>query len=404
MRDDMDSIERRELMKAATVGGVALSIFGTQNLLLSNATQAQGANVATWPNRRLIDLLKIRHPIIQAPMGGHTTPNMPAAVCEAGGLGSFPCAGLTPAQIRELVATIRAKTSKPLNLNFFSPVTQRDETLETAWLKRLASYYAEFNVTPPKLPASAGRQFTAEICDVLVELRPAVVSFHVALPDESLINRLKAAGCVIFSSATTVAEARWLEDHGADAVVAQGVEAGGHRGMFLTTEPASQVGTLVLVPQVADAVKIPVIAAGGIADGRAIAAAFALGASAVQMGTAYLLCPEASVSPLHRAVLRSAKDNLTVVTNVVSGRQARVFMNRIVREMGPFANGVPSFPLGATALAPLRAKAKERGSADFSALFAGQAAALSRELPAGDLTLKFAAEALERLGTLARGT
>src|SRR6202521_903777 len=214
MRDDMDSIERRELMKAATVGGVALSIFGTQNLLLSNATQAQGANVATWPNRRLIDLLKIPHPIIQAPMGGHITPNMPAAVCEAGGLGSFPCAGLNPTQLRDLVATIRAKTSKPLNLNFFSPVRQRDEAIETAWLKRLPYKNAEYNVAHPKMPVRTGRTFSAERCNVLVELRPAVVSFHAALPEESLIDRLKAAGCVIFGSATTVAEARWLVEHG----------------------------------------------------------------------------------------------------------------------------------------------------------------------------------------------
>jgi nitronate monooxygenase len=219
-----------------------------------------------------------------------------------------------------------------------------------------------------------------------------------------LFDRLKAAGCVIFSSATTVTEARWLEDHDVDAVIAQGAEAGGHRGMFLTSEPASQLGMIVLVPQVVDAVKVPVIAAGGIADGRGIAAAFALGASAVQMGTAYLLCPEARISAHERAALKSAKDKLTAISNVITGRPARVFVNRIVREVGPLATGVPSFPLGMAALEPLRTKAESQGSADFSGLYAGQAAALGRELPAGELTLKLAAEALERLGTLGRAS
>src|SRR3954452_23203366 len=229
-------------------------------------------------------------------------------------------------------------------------------------------------VNPPTFPASTRGPFGAEMCDAVVALKPEVVSFHFGLPEPMLIQRLKSSGCLIFSSATTVIEARWLEDHGADAIIAQGIEAGGHRGMFLTTEPASQLGTLVLVPQVVDAVKVPVIAAGGIADGRGIAAALALGASAVQMGTAYLLCPEARISTFLRAALKSSPDKLTTVSNVVSGRPARVFMNRVVREMGPVAAGVPSFPLGGIALEPLRGKAEAQGSADFSALYAGQAA------------------------------
>jgi nitronate monooxygenase len=242
------------------------------------------------------------------------------------------------------------------------------------------------------------------MCDAVVEIKPQVVSFHFGLPEKSLVDRLKAAGCVIFSSATTVAEARWLEDRGVDAVIAQGVEAGGHRGMFLTTEPASQIGTLYLVPQIVDAVKVPVIAAGGIADGRGIAAAFALGAAAVQMGTAYLLCPEATISPFLRAALRSAKEkeHATAVINVVSGRPARVFVNRIVREAGPLAAGAPSFPLGGIALEPLRKKAEPQGSADFTAMYAGQGAALGRELPAGELTTKLAAEALASMRALVR--
>jgi nitronate monooxygenase len=397
----MREIKRREFIKAAAVGGIA---FSSHTLFESRETRAQGSShrPGNWPNKRLLDLLKIDHPIIQAPMGFHTSLDMPAAVCSAGGLGSFPCAPLAPAQVRDVVGKIRAQTAKPLNLNFFCHATQRDPTLEAAWLKRLSSYYSELGVEPPTFPASTRQPFGADMCDVVVELKPQVVSFHFGLPETSLVDRLKTAGCAILSSATTVAEARWLEEHGADAVIAQGVEAGGHRGMFLTTEPASQLGTLVLVPQVVDAVKVPVVAAGGIADGRGIAAAFALGASAVQMGTAYLLCPEARISTYHRAALKSAKDNVTAVSNVVSGRPARVFMNRIVREVGPLASGVPSFPLGGTALEPLRTKAESQGSADFSALYAGQAAPLGRELPASELTSKLAAEALERLGTLCR--
>ncbi|HXW27837.1 MAG TPA: nitronate monooxygenase [Xanthobacteraceae bacterium] len=350
----------------------------------------------------MLQLLKIEHPIIQAPMGMHTSPEMPVAVCKAGGLGSFPCARLTAAQLRDVVAKIRAHTNKPLNLNFFDPITERNAAVEAAWLKRLATYYTELGVNPPAFPTGMPPPFNSEICDVVVELKPEVVSFHARLPDKPLIDRLKAAGCLIFSSATTVAEARWLEGHGVDAIVAQGLEAGGHRGMFLTTELASQMGTLALVPQVVDAVKVPVIAAGGIADGRGIAAALALGASAVQMGTAYLHCPEAPISAQLRAALRSANERITVISNVVTGRPARVFMTRIVREVGPIAADVPSFPLGIVALGPLRAKAELQGSDDFSGLNAGQSAALGRALPAGELTSRLATEALERLAALTR--
>jgi nitronate monooxygenase len=404
--EKMGSIERRKLLKAAAVGGVAFSIGAAESLLAPNRARAQGAPPPAapgWPNRRLLDLLKIDHPIIQAPMGGTVSPSMPVAVCGSGGLGGFPCSFLTPAQMRDVVGKIRAQIgAKSLNLNFFCHVTQRDAAVEAAWLKRLAPYYTEFGVDPPDFPPSFPPFFSAEKCDVVVELRPEVVSFHFGLPEQSLVDRIKAAGCKILSSATTVTEARWLEDHGVDAVIAQGVEAGGTRAMFLTSDPASQLGTLALVPQVVDAVKIPVIAAGGIADGRAIAAALALGASGVQMGTAYLLCPEATISPLHRATIKSANDKLTAISNVLTGRPARVFVNRIVREVGPLATDVPSFPLGAFALEPLRKKAESQGSFDFSGLNAGEAVALCRELPAGELTLKLAAETLERLGALGR--
>jgi nitronate monooxygenase len=396
-------MNRRKLLDLSAITAFGIALLSGSAL----KARAQGAPLrpAAWPNRRLLDLLKIEHPIVQAPMGGHVTPNMPVAVSGAGGLGSFPCALLTPAQVRDEVAKIRTQTRKPINLNFFCHATpQRDAAIESAWRQRLAPYYAEYGVDIPASPTSTLAPFGTEMCDVAIELKPEVISFHFGLPDKSLVDRLKAAGCVIFSSATTVTEARWLEDRGVDAVIAQGIEAGGHRGMFLTTEPASQVGTLALVPQVVDAVRVPVIAAGGIADGRGIAAALALGASAVQMGTAYLLCPEARISTYHRAALKAARDNLSVITNVLTGRPARVFMNRIARELGPLATGVPSFPLPGALLAPLRTKAESQGAADFSALYAGQAAALGRELPAGDLTLKLAAEALARLGALSRAS
>jgi nitronate monooxygenase len=400
-------IARRAFMKAAALGGMAVSTGGVQGLLAAPAwAQLTPPPSAAWPNRRLLDLLRIEHPIIQAPMGLHTSPAMPAAVAAAGGLGSFPCGPLTPAQVREVAGKIRAQTSAPLNLNFFCHVTQRDASVEAAWLKRLASYYAELGVDAPTFPAATRPPFGAEMCDVVIDIKPQVVSFHFGLPEKPLVDRLKAAGCVIFSSATTVAEARWLEERGVDAVIAQGVEAGGHRGMFLTTEPAAQVGTLCLVPQIVDAVKVPVIAAGGIVDGRGIAAAFALGASAVQMGTAYLFCPEATVSPSVRAALRSAKDKepVTALSNVVSGWPARVFVNRVVREVGPLAAGAPSFPLGGIALEPLRKKAEAQGSADFTAVYAGQGVSLGRELPAAELTTKLATEALASMRGLVRAS
>jgi nitronate monooxygenase len=239
------------------------------------------------------------------------------------------------------------------------------------------------------------------MCTVVEDLKPEIVSFHFGLPDKALLGRVKAAGCIVVAAATIVKEAIWLEQNGADVIIAQGAEAGGHRGMFLTENIGEQPGTFALVPQVVDAVKVPVIAAGGIADGRGIAAAFALGASGVQIGTAYLRCPESRVSAPARAVLAQGSDDSTVITNVMTGRPARGIANRLMREVGPISADAPAFPHAATALAPLKAAAEKLGKVDFTNLWAGQAVGLGRELPATELTRALGADALTRLERLA---
>lgn len=356
-----------------------------------------------WADRRYIDLVGIDHPIVQAPMAGSNRGAMAIAVSRAGGLGSLPCAMLTLDQARAELNTIRQQTDRPFNVNFFCHEQPAfDEKRESRWRHRLGVYYAELGVDPSAIASSGGREpFGSDMCKLMLEVRPRVVSFHFGLPARGYIEQLKAAGCLIQASATTVDEARWLEAHGVDAIIAQGVEAGGHRGMFLSNDVASQVGTFALVPQVVDAVHVPVVAAGGIADARGVVAALALGASAVQIGTAYLLSPEATISAPHREALRSARDNGTVVTNVITGRPARGFVNRLIREVGPMSVDAPAFPLAANAVQPLRSKAEAQGTGDFSPLWSGQVARLARELGAGELTAALASEAqslLQRLG------
>jgi nitronate monooxygenase len=355
-----------------------------------------------WPDRRLIELFNIELPIVQAPVAGAMDWELAAAAAQAGALGSLPCAMLNADQLREQMAQIRAHTKKPINLNFFchSPPVLNNAR-EARWRERLAPYYRELGIDPAApVPSSNRTAFDATMCDVVEETKPEVVSFHFGLPEPSLLRRVKARFRVM-SSATSATEARWLEAHGVDAVIAQGYEAGGHRGIVLGDDIATQVGTFALIPQIVDAVKVPVIAAGGITDARGIAAAFALGAAGVQIGTAYLWCPEAKISPPHRAALESARDDGTAVTNLMTGRPARGIINRVMREIGPMSDVAPEFPLAAGALAPLRAKAEAQGSGDFSPMWAGQAASLGRAMPAGELTRTLAAEALERLRALA---
>jgi nitronate monooxygenase len=340
----------------------------------------------------LQELLGIPLPIIQAPMAGVQGSALTVAVSNAGGLGSLPCATLGLDALRKELAAIRAQTARPFNVNFFCHAQpQPNAEREAAWLAALSPYFDELGIDPSTIPRGPARApFSSEAADVLAKLRPAVVSFHFGLPTEDLLARVRGWGAKILSSATTVDEARWLEARGVDAIIAQGLEAGGHRGSFLAENLDSQVGTFALVPQIVQAVKVPVIAAGGISDAQGVAAAMALGAAGAQVGTAYLLCAEATTSPLHRAALKSEAARITALTNIFTGRPARGIMNRIMRELGPMNAAAPAFPLAASAIAPLRAKAESLGSSDFSPLWAGQNTTGCREVSAALLTRELA--------------
>lgn len=340
----------------------------------------------------LQELLGIELPVVQAPMAGVQGSALAIAVSNAGGLGSLPCAMLGPDVMRTELAKIRAQTSRPYNVNFFChrpPVP--DATREALWRQTLAHYYREFDVDPASIPAGPGRlPFDAAAAELLAEFKPPVVSFHFGLPDEALLERVRSWGAKIMSSATTVDEARWLEARGVDAIIAQGLEAGGHRGMFLSEDLSTQLGTFALLPQIVHAVRVPVVVAGGISDAAGVRAALALGAAGVQVGTAYLLCPEATTSAVHRAALQSPAAVHTALTNLYTGRPARGIVTRLMREQGPMNALAPSFPLATAAVAPLRAKAEAAGSGDFSPLWAGQNTSGCRPVPAAQFTRELA--------------
>jgi nitronate monooxygenase len=342
---------------------------------------------------RLQDLLGIELPIIQAPMAGSQGSALALAVSQVGALGSLPCAMLGPAALRAELETIARTTTRPVNVNFFchQPPEPSPER-EAAWRSALEPYYRELQLDLSTIPEAPSRApFDDQLADVVAPFRPQVVSFHFGLPSAALLSRVKSWGAKVLSSATTVAEARWLAARGVDAIVAQGAEAGGHRGMFLSPDVSTQVGTLALVPAVVRAVDVPVIAAGGIADARGVAAAIALGASGVQVGTSYLLAHEATTSVVHRRALAGAGAVHTALTNVFTGRPARGIVNRLLRELGPLSALAPAFPLAATAVLPLRAEAERRGSGDFSPLWAGQNTSGCRPAPAAELTQALAA-------------
>ncbi|RLA39742.1 MAG: 2-nitropropane dioxygenase [Gammaproteobacteria bacterium] len=333
-------------------------------------------------------LFGIELPIIQAPMAGVQNSALAIAVSNAGGLGSLPCAILSKEAMLKELKTLQTKTSKPYNLNFFchTPPPPQPEQ-EAAWRKILAPYYKEYGLDIQAIPAGPERRpFSTEVADIVEAFKPHVMSFHFGLPEKDLLARVKRWGSKIIASATTVEEALFLEAAGVDAIIAQGLEAGGHRGNFLSNDLNRQMGTFALLPQIVKAVKLPVIAAGGIADAQGVKAAMALGAAGVQAGTAYLLCPESTTSALHRAALKSNAACHTALTNVFSGRAARGIVNRAIRELGPFNSSAPVFPLASTAMAPLRTAAEKQDSNAFSPLWCGQNASGCNKGSAREIT------------------
>src|SRR4030088_1991329 len=356
-----------------------------------------------WPDRRLIELFKTEFPIVLAPMAGVMDADLVIAAAQGGALGSLPCAMLSVEKAREQVNIIRQRVSAPVNMNFFChKAVDPDPQREAGWKQRLSSYYSELGLDPSAPVNAANRApFDAAMCALVEELKPEVVSFHFGLPEPELVARVKAAGCLVMGSATIVHEAIWHKENRADVIIAQGAEAGGHRGMFLTENIANQPGLFALLPQVVDAVRVPVIAAGGIADGRGVAGALALGAAGVQIGTAYLRCPESKVIAPARVALAQARDDSTVITNVMTGRPARGAPNRVRREFGPIPPDAPAFPHASTGLGPLRAAAEKLGKVDFTNLWAGQGVRMGRYMPATELTRVLAGAALARLSRMA---
>jgi len=351
--------------------------------------------MSTWPDTRILDLLGIDVPIIQAPMAGATTPAMVIAANQAGALGSMPAAALSTEQLREALATIRQGSTRPINVNFFchQPPLVDDER-DRQWKHLLEPYYRELGADfDAPTPVSNRAPFDDGACQVVEAFCPEVVSFHFGLPEKALLDRVKATGAKVLSSATTVEEAVWLEQQGCDAIIAMGLEAGGHRGIFLSDDLNTQIGLMALVPQIVDAVSVPVIAAGGIGDARGIVAAFALGASAVQMGTAYLFTPEANVSASHHHALRHAQASETALTNLFTGRPARGIVNRVMRELGAINPLAPAFPRAGGALMPLKAK----DEAGFSNLWSGQALRLGKDIGTFELTRELARQTLAKL-------
>ena len=339
------------------------------------------------------EFLGIELPIIQAPMAGVQDSSLTVAVSSAGGLGSLPCAMLGADKLDAELTAIQSQTDKPFNANFFchSPAEPNADK-ESNWRALLKPYFAEHGIDPAEISSGPARApFSHEIADTLEKYRPAVVSFHFGLPEPDLLNRVKKWGSTVLASATTVDEARWLEKNGADGIIAQGFEAGGHRGIFLSEELTTQVGTFSLLPQIVNSVSLPVIAAGGIADASGVGAALSLGAIAVQIGTAYLLCNEARTSQIHRAAIKSDSAGHTALTNLFTGRPARSIVNRVIREIGPISDQTPEFPMAAAAITAIRMKSEAQGLGDFSPLWCGQNATGCKEISAAELTKELAA-------------
>jgi nitronate monooxygenase len=342
----------------------------------------------------LVERLSVEHPILLAPMAGAGGVELAIAVARGGGLAALPCGMATPERIESEVARFRAAVDAPLNLNFFCHGLP-EATDDGAWRALLAPYYDELGVGPGD-PPPLRRPFSGEWAELVERVRPEVVSFHFGLPAPALLDRVRAAGAFVIGNATSLAEGRWLVERGADSVIAQGWEAGGHSGYFLTDAP-EQIGLFALVRLLSETLPVPVIAAGGIMDGRGIAAALTLGASAVQLGTAFLASPESLIAPPYRAALASARAERTVMTNLFSGRAARGVRNRLIEELGAINPAAPPYPYASAALAPLRKAAEALGRDDFTPLWAGQGAPLARAEAATVTVEWLAREALKEL-------
>jgi nitronate monooxygenase len=338
-----------------------------------------------FPSTALTKLLGIDWPLIQAPMAGAATPAMISAVCDAGALGSLPAAYMSPAAMRGLASEVRARTTRPFNLNLFvAPRPAPDPAQIARALEWLRPMREALGMPAATVPEKFGEDFDQQF-EALLDIRPAVASFTFGLLDARHVAALKQRDIAIVGTATTVDEARAWEATGAHAIAAQGAEAGAHRGTFLTSFEAGMVGTMALVPQVVDAVNIPVIAAGGIMDGRGIAAALMLGASGVQLGTAFLTCPESGISDAWKQALHKARDDQTLVSRVYSGRHARGIVNEFMQKLTPRQDDIPPFPIQNALTSPIRQTAGKANRPEFQSLFAGQAASMSRGLPAAEL-------------------
>ncbi len=340
--------------------------------------------------RSITSLLDIALPIIQAPMAGSQDEALALAVAAAGGLGSMPCALLDASRLEAALQRF-ASVSQPINLNFFChQMNDPDVNEAERWQQTLAPYYREFGIEPPRLStAGARRPLDLATLDRLEAFRPRVMSFHFGLPEAALLERIKAWGTKVMASATTLDEGNWLERRGADIVIAHGIEAGGHRGHFLSDDLSLQRSTIELVAALAKRLTIPVVAAGGIGSRQDVERCIAAGASAVQVGTAYLLCPEAKTSAVHRAALQEAH-RPAAITNLFSGRPARGLVNRLMRDLGSLSEQAPTFPWASQALAPLRAAAEARGLDDFSPLWAGTKPNAFAGLSAAEITKRLA--------------
>lgn len=356
-----------------------------------------------WPDTPLAGRLGLDWPILQAPMAGSTTPELAAAVGAAGGLGALGCATQSVDASHAQITGFRRQSNRGLNVNFFchkrpENITEGSETARA----RLAPYYEEAGLGDVPEATEPFKPFGLDHLALVAELKPEIISFHFGVPEAALFDAVRETGAFIISTATTVAEARHLEDRGVDAIIAQGIEAGGHRGYFLESSLSQHSGLMSLLPQVVDAVDVPVIAAGGIADGRGIAAAMMLGAQAVQIGTAFLRCPEAATPETHKARLRAAAEASTRLTRLFSGRPARGVVNGMMTDLADVDDAAAPYPTQTALVAPLARALPEDRRADVSSIWAGQSVAMGRDLPARDVMTGLAREADALLRPMAR--